>query len=415
MNHSEKVDQDAVLRARTILLESDRPSVARQVEAYRVLSAVSPLTYVPKLADALVSYGYEWEVRDLPEVRLARHAEAAAVARRIDEGDPRRATLLVRALDACQHGLYALGRRAEGLAVCEEMAAAGRWGFEHGQVRSPAYGHWRLAEVLAEEGRYEEAAEVCEKSVDAERPLTAGDNSFWAVVRWVAALDAAGQQGAALVAFAELVDVTRAEVAADSASLAMLVCQLVHQAGMLDGADRRAEAAAARQEALTLLADLDRTGERRSWSDMSSWWVVLFALSGRSAEPVPTARRPGPAFGAPCLQWSPDIRDAYLDGLGPLEEQVTALREDPSTPLPELIVQHRRLAVRTAVYRDRLNHRLLEPLRPLFAEGVALARRLADPGTLRGALTDQAMFLLAARQYGEAYDGFREACDLLDP
>jgi hypothetical protein len=51
---------------------------------------------------------------------------------------------------------------------------------------------------------------------------------------------------------------------------------------------------------------------------------------------------------------------------------------------------------------------------------VALARRLADiPGVAQGretlgrALTDRSMFLLAARQYGEAYDGFLEACDVV--
>ncbi|PWI19917.1 hypothetical protein DI272_41445 [Streptomyces sp. Act143] len=412
MNHSEKVDQDAVLRARTILLESGRPSVARQVEAYRVLSAVSPLTYGPKLVEALVSYGYQPEVRDLPEARLARHAEAVAVARRIDEGDPRRTELLVRALDSYQHGLYALGRRTEGLAVCEEMAAAGRWGFDHGQVQSPMYGHWRLSEVLAEEGRYDEAAEICGKSVDAMRPLTPEDNSFWSVVRWVAALEAAGRQEAAIDAFAELVDITRAEVAADSTALAIQVWQLTHQARMLDTADRRSGAAAARQEALVLLAELDLTGERKSWSNILSWWVTLLALSGRSAEPVPDAQTPGPGFGAPYLDWSTDVRHAYFEGLETLEEQVAALREDPSTPLPELIAQHRRLTVRTAVYREQRHHRILKPLRPVFAEGVALARRLGEPESLREALTDRAMFLVAAMQYGEAYDDFREACEL---
>ncbi|AZP16265.1 hypothetical protein EJC51_09145 [Streptomyces aquilus] len=414
MNHSEKVDQDAVLRARTMLLESGRPSTARQVEAYRVLSAVSPLTYVPKLAEALVSYGYEPDVRDLPEARLARHAEAAAVARRIDEGDPRRTELLVRALDSCQHGLYALGRRAEGFAVCEEMAAAGRWGFEHGQVRSPAYGHGRLAAVLAEEGRYGEAAAICGKAVEAERPLTPGDNSFWSVVKWVAALEAAGWRETALDAFTELVDVTRAEVATDSTALAIQVWQLVHLGRMLTTAGRQAEAVVVRQEALGLLTELDLTGERKSWSNILSWWITLFALSGRPAEPVPTAQAPGPGFGAPYLDWSPDVRDAYFEGLGALEDRVAALREDASTPLPELIAQHRRLVVRAAVHRERRHHRILKPLRPLFTASVALARRLAQPGVLGEALTDRAMFFVAAKQYGEAYDDFREACQLLD-
>ncbi|MFJ2239824.1 hypothetical protein [Streptomyces sp. NPDC087859] len=414
MDHAEKVDQDAVLRARTMLLESGRPSVARQVEAYRVLAVVSPLTYMPKLAQALLSASYEPEIRDLPEAKLAWRAEAAATARRVDESDPNRTELLVRALDAYRFGLYEVGRRAEGLAVCEEMAEAGRWGFEHGQVQHPAYGHWPLAVVLAEEGRHGEAAEICGRVVDAERPLTPGDNSFWSQVEWTAALDAAGRHEGALDAFAELVEVTRAEVAAQDKALAMQIWQLVHLAGMLDAAGRHGEAGATRQEALAHLAELDLTGEPKSWSNILSWWSTLLALSGRPAEPTPSADAPGPAFGAALLQWSPDVRKAYFDGLGPLADQVEALRQDPSSSLPELVGLHRRLTVRTAVYRERRSHRILKPLRPVFDERVALARRLAEREELGRALTDRSMFLVAAKQYGEAYDDFREACALLD-
>ncbi|MFC7259580.1 hypothetical protein [Streptomyces lutosisoli] len=117
MDHADKVDQDAVLRARTMLLGSGRLSLGQQVEAYRVLSVVSPLTYLPKLTEALLSYGYAPEVRDRPEVQLARHAEAAVTARRVDAGDPKRTELLVRALSAYRYELYAVGRRAEGFAM----------------------------------------------------------------------------------------------------------------------------------------------------------------------------------------------------------------------------------------------------------------------------------------------------------
>lgn len=397
-----------------MLLESGRPSVARQVEAYRVLSVVSPLTYMPKLAEALLSAGYQPEIRDLPEAQLAWHAEAAAAARRVDEGEPKRTELLVRALDAYRFGLYELGRRTAGMAVCEEMAEAGRWGFEHGQVKHPAYGYRQVAVALAEEGRHGEAAEICGRSADVERPLTPGDNSFWSMVAWAAELDAAGRHEAALAVFAELVEVTRAEVAAESKALAIQIWQLVHLAGMLDAAGRHSEAGAARQEALVHLAELDLTGEPKSWSNILSWWSTLLALSGRSAEPTPSAAAPGPAFGSTLHQWSPDVRKAYFDGLGSLEDQVEALRQDPSASLPELVALHRRLTIRTAVCRERRNHRILKPLRPVFNERVTLARRLAEREELGRALTDRSMFLLAARQYGEAYDDFREGCALLD-
>jgi tetratricopeptide (TPR) repeat protein len=414
MNQGEKVDQDAVLRARTTLLASDGPSVAQQVEAYRVLSAVSPLTYLPKLARALVSYGYEPEVRDLPEARLARYAQAVDVARRIDEGAPNRKEVLLRALDAYRFDLYAQGRRAEGFAVCEEMAELGQWGFERGQVRIPVNGHGRLAVVLAEEGRYGEAAEMWGRAVDAERRSTPRADSFWPVVEWVAALDAAGRREEALDAFAELVEGTRGDATAGRGTSAVQIWQLVHQAGMSDAVGRHAEARASRREALALLAGREPSGKPTTWSGVLEWWVALFTLSGRQAEPVPTADAPGPAFGVALHQWSPDVREAYLGGLGPLEAELTALRQDPSVPLPELMALQRRVTVRTAVHQERHHHRLPKPLRPLLDEGVALARRLAERDVLGRALTDRAMFLVGVERHGEAYDDLREACDLLD-
>lgn len=414
MDHAEKVDQDAVLRARATLLASGRPSVAQQVEAYRVLSVVSPLTYLPKLAKALVSYGYEPEVRELPEARLARHAEAVDVARRIDEGDPNRTEVLLRVLDAYRFDLYAEGRRTEGFAVCEEMAEVGRWGFERGQVRTPVDGHGRLAVVLAEEGRYGEAAEICGRAVDAERRSSPRVDSFWSVVEWAAALEADGRQEAALDAFAELVEADRAKATEGRGLSTVQIWQLVHQAGMSDALGRHAEARAARQEALALLAGLESSAKPTHWSAILAWWVALFTVSGRQAEPAPTAGAPGPAFGVAFHDWSPDVREAYLDGLKPLEAELAALREDPSVPLPELIALHRRVTLRTAVHQERHGHYIRKPFRALLDEGVELARRLTEREALGRALTDRAMYLVGVDQYGEAYDDLREACSLLD-
>ncbi|MGW3146990.1 hypothetical protein ACWDG1_20375 [Streptomyces sp. NPDC001177] len=424
MDHSKDVDQDAVMRARTMLLGSGRLSPARQVEAYRVLAEVSPLTYLPKLAEALVSYGYAPEFRDRPDVRLALRAEAAATARRIDASDPNRTELLVRVLDACQGELYEAGRRAEGFALCEEMAETGRWGFERGQVSSPAYGHGRLAVVLAEDGRHWEAAEVCGTIARAQRSGGPKEVSFWDMAEWAAALEAAGRDDAALEVFAELVDATREELDAGSTSMAILTWTLVHHARMLDAACRRAEARGARKEVLALLTELAETGERKSWSNILSWWVTLFAMSGRSAEPAASPARPAPAFGSAYLHWSPDIKEAYFDGLATLAQEAATLSEAadaaPHQYIAEQIAVHGRLSVRSAVYWENRTCRRLEPLRSIFDEGVALARRLADLAgpergreALVGALTDRSMFLVAAKQYGEACDDYVQVIALL--
>ncbi|MFI2458023.1 hypothetical protein [Streptomyces sp. NPDC019539] len=53
--------------------------------------------------------------------------------------------------------------------------------------------------------------------------------------------------------------------------------------------------------------------------------------------------------------------------------------------------------------------------RPYFDEGVALGRRLPDdPARLARALTDRAMFLVAARTFEPAHADFAEAVALLD-
>ncbi|MFC9620622.1 hypothetical protein ACFTXM_11665 [Streptomyces sp. NPDC056930] len=422
MNHSENVDQDAVLRARTMLLGSGGLSVEQEIDAYRVLAEVSPLTYMPKLSKALVSFGYAPEFRDRPDIQLALHAEAVAAARRIGAEEPKRTELLIGALTPYQRLLYTAGRRAEGFAICEEMAEAGRQGFERGQVPSPVYGHGRLAAVLAEEGRHREAAEICGRIVRAARPEEPSGVSFWTAVEWAAELDAAGLHDAALDAFAHMVDACRRELDAGSTSLAILTWELVRHSQMLDAAGRRAGAGAARKEALGLLAELGETGERKSWSNILSWWTMLLGLSGRAEEPAASARTPAPPFGS--TLWSPDTRQAYFEGLPALEEETARLTEpaavDPRRHLPGLIATHRRMTIRSALHRENRTHRILKPLRPVFDEGVALARRLDGLGAQEGrallarALTDRSMFLLAAKQYGEAHDDFLVVTTLLD-
>ncbi|MFE0515233.1 hypothetical protein, partial [Streptomyces sp. NPDC058964] len=317
MNHTEKLDQDAVLRARTMLLGSGRLSPMREIEAYRVLAGVGPLTYLPKLCEALISYGYEAEFRGRPDIRLALSAEAVDVARRIDTSLPQRTELLARALSAYEFELYEAGRRTEGLAICEELAETWGASFEQGKVNRPVYGYGRLAVVLAEDGRHAEAAEIYGRVARAERSESPGGASFWTMVQWAAELDAAGRQDEALEAFAELVDDLRRDFDAGRTSSAILTWSLVHRSRMLDTAGRHAEAREARKEVLVLLAALGDTGERRSWSNILSWWTTLFALSGRSAEPAGTPSAPAPPVGS--QRRSPPIPQAYHDSQEPRE------------------------------------------------------------------------------------------------
>ncbi|WP_327272242.1 hypothetical protein OG609_08505 [Streptomyces sp. NBC_01224] len=135
-----------------------------------------------------------------------------------------------------------------------------------------------------------------------------------------------------------------------------------------------------------------------------------------------SARTPAPPFGS--TLWSPDTRQAYFEGLPAFEEETARLTEaaavDPRRHLPGLIATHRRMTIRSALHRENRTHRILKPLRPVFDEGVALARRLDDLGAQEGrallarALTDRSMFLLAAKQYGEAHDDFLVVTTLLD-
>ncbi|MEU2076537.1 hypothetical protein [Streptomyces sp. NPDC013489] len=394
MNHSEKIDHDAVLRARTMLLGSDRLSWRQQVEAYRVLAEVSPAAYLPKLADALTSYRNNHWRTARPEVELACHTEAADAARRIDHGEPNRTEVLCRTLDSYRRTLLTAGRRAEAFAVCEEMAEAGRLGFERGHVRSPTYGQWRLATMLAEEGRHGEAADLHGRAVEA-----VGD------------LDAAGRHEEALAAFTEHVHRVRTATESDASSRADLLWELVHRSGMFDAAGRREKAGADRREALRILARLAEGGEPARRSNDLGRWSTVFVLSGRAAEPSGTRDAPMPPFGIDRLHWSPDATESYVAGIPSLERDVGELTA--AGRIAQAVEAHGRLVRRSAVLHERHAHGIEECLRPLFDEGVELARRVPDsPEVIARTLTDRAMFLAASARYGEAHADFAEAVAL---
>lgn len=420
MNDTGKFDYDAVAHAQATLLSTGRVNVRRRIGAYRVLVEAAMPAYLPKLAEALLELGYQVP-RDRPQNALPVWAEAVEIARRIEHTVPGRTQLLRRALDAYQRDLYRVGDQAAGFAIRQEMAGVGTEAFASGSVDSPVYMHARLADAYAEEGRHDAAAEIYGRIVAAERSREGTDASFWSILAWSAQLDAAGQPDAAIDALTELVTASGAKLEEGRSSLAIMVWELVHLSRMLDARERQTEARGARAEAGKLLAELADSGERKSWSNIMNWWLVLFSLSGACEEPT----RPGSPI-APLylsLGWSPDLRRSFLDERAALEREsarLAALVElEPGTYLPELMIVHRRVTIRAAIKQNGHHYRFLENLRPLFDDSVTFAQRLADQGSdrcalvLARALTDRAMLLVAGKSYSEALGDFRAAITAL--
>ncbi|MFE6871796.1 hypothetical protein ACFVFS_35295 [Kitasatospora sp. NPDC057692] len=103
------MNQDAVLRARMLLLGTDRRVLRgpRGLWAYRLLTQVSPEAYGSKLARVLVDATRLPEVSGLPQARLALLEEAIATARALDAGNPYRERVLALALAAREAELRA--------------------------------------------------------------------------------------------------------------------------------------------------------------------------------------------------------------------------------------------------------------------------------------------------------------------
>ncbi|MEV5971563.1 hypothetical protein [Streptomyces sp. NPDC051921] len=392
-----KIDRDAVVRAQVLLLGTHEPPLRQLIDAYRILAEVGPLTYLPKLSGALHSLGCQPELRARPDLRLRSFAEALAIARLLGEDEPKRERLFRQALSGYERTLFALGRRAEGLVACEELGA---------------FAPSRFAAVLAEEGRHEEAAELHEAAARAERAQWPHRPDA-AEIAWAAELDAAGRHEQALTVFAGLVEAYRRAVGAGETPPGGLAQRLSHHAWMLDASGRHAEARSSRREALTVVGGLTRSDEAKRWSRDYETWAGLLALSGRADEPAPTPDAPMPALGTEVRHWSADAREAFAGSVPALEEEAVRLR-DAGLPR-ELLTVHRRLTVRRALFRSNHFYRFAEEIGPLVDEGVALARRLPDGEVRLGrALTDRAMFRLAATRYAEAHTDLVEAVALLD-
>ncbi|MFD9476608.1 MULTISPECIES: hypothetical protein [Streptomyces] len=120
MTYSAHASHDAVLRARVALLGSQTLPARQEVAAYRVLVQVSPLAYLPLLAEALYEYSRQ-DFAHLPETALALRAEAAAAARRMYAMEPARDLLLIKTLDRYREQLVLMDRKEELDSVEREM------------------------------------------------------------------------------------------------------------------------------------------------------------------------------------------------------------------------------------------------------------------------------------------------------
>ncbi|MEU1495068.1 hypothetical protein ABZ456_33105 [Streptomyces sp. NPDC005776] len=423
MNHPAKVDQDDIVRARNVLLASGRRTPGEEVDAYRVLAQVSPASYLPLLARALQRLSYDaGRGRPRPD-SLALCEEAVAAARSIDTAEPARADVLYGALDSCQRELYAVGRRAEGLAMRAEMLALGRAQAQlSGAPVARGLNGW--AAGLSEEGRYAESADAMGELIAAILPGGPDSGSLaWSLLEWIAALRDAGRSDEALAAFETLVSMEAAEAANDRGSMACHLYTLIGYAHMLDTHGRGERAALVRQEALALLTELADTGERKSWSGyQASFWAVLLSFSGAEGD-RPASDGPRPPSGAAPMQWSPDAKRRYFDSRHALREEVDGLAsratEDPDRHLAELVRLHRILTVRSAVYWEHRTHLFAQQVRSLFDDGVGLATRLSqhDPAdgtrTLARILIDRSTFHTAAREFRPALNDFRLALSYL--
>ncbi|MFG2593122.1 hypothetical protein [Streptomyces sp. NPDC048438] len=420
MNHSGKVDQDDIMRARNVLLASGRRTPHEEVDAYRVLVQVSPASYLPLLARGLQRLSYDTSRGRPHPDSLALCEEAVAVARSMDTAETARPHVLYEALDSCQRELYAVGRRAEGLAMRAEMLAIGR----AQAAGAPVAGLSKWAAGLSEEGRYAEAADAMTELVAATLPHgPASGGLAWSLLEWIAALHDAGRPSEALAAFETLVSMEAAEAANDRGPTACHLYSLIGYAQMLDAYGRGEQAALVRQEALALLTEWADTDERKSWSSYeASFWAVLMSFSGAEGE-RPASDGPRPPSGAAPIDWSPDAKRRYFDSRHVLRDEVDTLAvratEEPDQYLAELVRLHRVLTVRSAVYWEYRTHLFADRVRSLFDEGVGLARQLSqhDPAdgtrTLARTLIDRSTFYLAACEFRPALDDFREALGYL--
>lgn len=413
MTPSGKVDYDQVARAQALLLTRGRLSSTALVAAYRTVRGATPGVYTEQFIEALISHG-----RDLGgDARVAVWAEAAELARQAEEADPRLGKLLVGALGCYQLGLSDIGRRAEALDVCFEMARAGRRAYDNGVVASPTFGTWDLACRLAEEGRHAEAARLFEAIVCDPSRLYAGRD--WTQIAWIAELEAAGEHRSARSALQRLVDEHRGRAERHAGPFALVVWESLLLVSMDREHGREREAEHCDLATGAVLARLAADGEPKTWGSDVDLWVVLAGLTAGMHD-RPASGEPGAPLFADAESWSPDVRRRYLgEGRDELGSEVARIAEladqDPEAHLGALVEAQREFTWRTARQGRRHHRTLAGELRSRFDEGVRLARRLADVDEPRGraalarALADRTGMHVAARDFPPASSDFQRA------
>ncbi|BFV59561.1 hypothetical protein KCMC57_up46650 [Kitasatospora sp. CMC57] len=135
MNQHGNVDRDAVLRAQVLLLGTGI-GIHQEIAAYRILAEISPLTYLARLARALLTLGQE-QFSGKHEAHLTVVLDAAGAVRRLAASEPHRDQLLIDALAEQQRLLEALGRSDDAAVARQELSEVGRLGFAAGRLVSP--------------------------------------------------------------------------------------------------------------------------------------------------------------------------------------------------------------------------------------------------------------------------------------
>jgi hypothetical protein len=422
----EKADYELETWARTVLIGTKQPSAADKVRALRVLTQANPRANQVRLAKALTELA--WQPGTPAQSQLLLLEEAVAALRKVPEDEPGRAESTVKIMNLYQRKLHESGARAEGLAICVEMAQVSRAAMAAGERGWVEWGVRSYAHRLAEEGFHHESAQLLGA---AQVPDDGSGGSVWDRLSLIAELEASRQTADAAETLEKLLDDQRALLQHEKTSLSGIFHSLMWHAGLLDRAGRPSEALAARDEAGKLLQRLAASGEPKVWGGYQYTFAEVHIVAyARDSEPV-IPGRPQPPFGVNMSNWSPDLRNAYVDAIGNIQCQcrdtptaavgTLAHQAEHETRRPELALLRRRIAVRTtAFWLWHRGHNFIEVVLPAVDVSVtaSLDWHTQDPAAglagLVRALIDQTMVLVAGQRYSDALSSYEEALRLIE-